>query len=573
VTRFAVWAPEAGEVEVVVGGSQHSLEKSPNGWWATEVPEAGHGTDYAFRVDGSDPTPDPRSPWQPQGVHAPSRVYDHTRHLWADAGWRGIAQPGSVLYELHVGTFTPEGTFDAAIGHLDHLVELGIDAVELLPCNGFPGSRGWGYDGVDLYAVYEPYGGPDGLKRFVDACHRRGIGVVMDVVYNHLGPAGNYLARFGPYFTDSHATPWGAAVNLDAAGSDEVRRFLIDNALMWLRDYHCDGLRLDAIHELRDDRALTLLETLAHEVEVLAAGERRPLFLIAESDRNDPRVVHPRSAGGLGLDAAWCDDVHHALWATLSGERQGYYCDFGSFPVLAKALNQGFVHDGGWSTFRGRSHGRPPTGVSAAQFVAYLQDHDQIGNRALGDRAAVSLSDGLLAAGAALLLLSPFNPMLFMGEEWGARTPWQFFSDHDAELGHAVSDGRRREFDSFGWSAQDIPDPQALATFQDSKLDWSEAQTPRSRWLLAWNRQLIALRHSEPALAEPELGKAQFCYDEQARWFVVIRGDIVVAVNLAPTRQLVPVSGELLLSSSAGFEPTDGGSLLEAESAVVVRLS
>ncbi len=557
----------------MVGGSQRPMEKDTTGWWSVDMPGAGHGTDYAFRVDGGDPTPDPRSPWQPQGVHGPSRVYDHSRYDWGDESWRGLAQPGSVLYELHVGTFTAEGTFDAAADRLEHLAELGIDAVEVLPCNGFAGSRGWGYDGVDLYTVYEPYGGPDALKRFVDACHRYGIGVVMDVVYNHLGPAGNYLARFGPYFTDSHATPWGAAVNLDAPGSDEVRQFLIDNALMWLRDYHCDGLRLDAVHELRDDRALPLLETLAHEVEVLAAGQRRPLFLIAESDLNDPRLVHPRSAGGDGLDAQWCDDVHHALWATLSGERQGYYCDFGSLPVLAKALNQGFVHDGGWSTFRGRSHGRPPAGVSAAQFVAYLQNHDQIGNRAVGDRAAASLSDGLLAAGAALLLLSPFNPMLFMGEEWGARTPWQFFSDHDAELGRAVSDGRRAEFASHGWSAQDIPDPQALSTFVNSKLDWSQVQTPRGQWLLDWNRRLIALRHAERALAEPELGKAQFWYDEEARWFIVIRADIVVAVNLAAMPQLVPVSGEVLLSSSAGLTLTDGGSLMDAESVVVVRLS
>jgi maltooligosyltrehalose trehalohydrolase len=576
MTRFTVWAPEAHEVEVVSDSGaqihQQSLSGGPDGWWTGELESAGHGSDYAFRVDGGDPTPDPRSRWQPNGVHAASRVYDHSRYEWGDTGWRGVTLAGSVLYELHVGTFTADGTFAAAIERLDHLVELGVDAIELLPCNGFAGDRGWGYDGVDLYAVHHPYGGPDGLKAFVDACHQRGLGVIMDVVYNHLGPAGNYLSRFGPYFTDSHTTPWGTAVNLDAAGSDEVRRFLIDNALMWLRDYRCDGLRLDAIHELRDDRAVHFLEQLALEVEGLAASERRPLFLIAESDLNDPKVIRPRAAGGYQLDGQWCDDIHHALWASLSGERQGYYCDFGSLPVLAKALAQGFVHDGDWSTFRGRAHGRPPIGMMAPQFVAYLQDHDQIGNRATGDRAAATLSEGLLAAGAALLLLSPFTPMLFMGEEWGARTPWQFFSDHEAELGHAVSQGRRREFSSHGWDAADIPDPQALSTFEASKLDWNEPLTERGARLLDWHRRLIALRRSEPALTDPRLGRADFNFDEDAGWFAVRRGSIVVAVNLGTEGSWVTAPGQLLLAPE-GRAPmvTDEGFLLPPESVAVIR--
>ena len=541
------------------------------------MPSAGHGSDYAYRVDGGDPTPDPRSAWQPQGVHSPSRVYDHGRFAWHDRSWRGIPYAGAVMYELHVGTFTPEGTFDAAVTHLEHLVDLGVDVVELLPCNAFDGTRGWGYDGVDLYTVYEPYGGPDGLKRFVDACHQRGLGVVMDVVYNHLGPAGNYLSRFGPYFTETHSTPWGSAVNLDAEGSDEVRRFIIDNALMWLRDYHCDGLRLDAVHALKDDRAVHVLEELAGAVDALGAAERRPFFLIAESDLNDPKLIRPPVAGGYGLQAQWCDDIHHALWATLSGERQGYYSDFGFLPVLAKALGQGFVHDGGWSSFRGRSHGRRPDGVLAPQFVAYLQDHDQIGNRAVGDRAAVTLSDGLLQAGAALLLLSRFTPMFFMGEEWGARTPWAFFSDHAAELGQAVSEGRRREFAGHGWAAVDVPDPQAEATFEDSKLDWSEAATERGQRLLAWNRSLIALRHSEPALAELHLGRAVFAYDEDARWFTVTRGtqhQLTVAVNLSPEAQVLPVSGEVVLASDPdpdAVRPAGTGLELPGESVVVLR--
>ncbi len=565
-----MWAPLAEEVAVAVGEVRHGMSPEAGGWWVAELAEAGHGTDYAFCVDGGDPTPDPRSRWQPKGVHAASRVYDDSRYEWRDHTWRGISLPGAMLYELHVGTFTPEGTFDAAIERLDHLEWLGIDAVELLPCNGFAGHHGWGYDGVDLYTVHEPYGGPDGLKRFVDACHQRGIGVVMDVVYNHLGPAGNYLSRFGPYFTDQHATPWGSAVNLDAAESDGVRRFLIENALMWLRDYHCDGLRLDAVHALRDDRALHILEELALAVDALGASRHKPLFLIAESDLNDPQLLRPWAAGGYGLDAQWCDDVHHALWATLSGERQGYYCDFGSLPILAKALDQGFVHDGDYSTFRRRAHGRPPVGVAAPQFVTYLQNHDQIGNRAIGDRSSAMLSPGLLMCGAALLLLSPFTPMLFMGEEWAARTPWQFFSDHEAELGKAVSEGRRREFASHGWAAEEIPDPQDRSTFENSKLDWSELQTSAGRAMAQWHRALIALRRTEPALCDPRLGRARFRFDEDEGWFVVIRGDVAVALNLSTSERQLPVAGDVLLASSdvSGGNPMTLG----PESVAVVRV-
>jgi maltooligosyltrehalose trehalohydrolase len=342
---------------------------------------------------------------------------------------------------------------------------------------------------------------------------------------NHLGPAGNYLPEFGPYLTEAHTTPWGPAVNLDRQGSDEVRRYVIDNALMWLRDYHVDGLRIDAVHALVDERATHLLEELAVEVEALGAQLRKPLFLIAESDLNDPRMVTSREGGGHGLQAQWADDVHHALHATLTGESAGYYGDFVGLPVVSKVLTDVFLHDGTWSSFRGRAHGRPvPPSVPGHRFVVYLQDHDQIGNRATGDRISASLSDGLLKVGAALVLTSPYTPMLFMGEEWGARTPWQFFSDHEGDLGEAVRKGRRAEFASHGWSTEEVPDPQSEQTVRDSTLDWSEPGQERHAALLSWTRDLIALRRSRPELSDGRRDRVEVAYDEAARWLVVRRG-------------------------------------------------
>ena len=574
MTAFAVWAPKPERVEVLLDGQLHPMSRDGRGWWRTTV--AQEGTDYAFVLDGGEPRPDPRSGWQPQGVHGPSRVVDHTAFRWTDDDWRGVPLEGSVLYELHVGTFTDEGTFDAAIERLDHLAALGISAVELLPCNAFAGRWGWGYDGVAWYAVHEPYGGPDGLKRFVDACHARGIGVVMDVVYNHLGPAGNYLPEFGPYLTDAHSTPWGSAVNLDMPGSDEVRRYVIDNALMWLREYHVDGLRLDAVHAFRDERATHLLEELSVEVQALGARLRKPLWLVAESDLNDPRLVTPREGGGLGLDGQWADDVHHALHANLTGETAGYYGDFRGLPALAKVLTEVFLHDGTWSSFRGRSHGRPvPPAVPGHRFVVYLQDHDQVGNRATGDRISGTLSDGLLMVGAALVLTSPYTPMLFMGEEWGARTPWQFFSDHAGELGEAVRRGRRAEFASHGWDTDDIPDPQSPATFEASKLDWKEPQGERGERLLAWTRDLIALRRSRSDLSDGRRDRVRVTYDDAGSWIVVRRGGTAVVCNLSTDRQAVPVGATpagVLLASAPGF--VFGGDVVEldGESVAVVDL-
>ena len=573
MSTLRVWAPLPGSVELETGGRRTPMTPQDGGWWTGEV--GGHGTDYALVLDGGEPRPDPRSAWQPDGVHGPSRVVDHGEFAWTDTTWRGVPLAGSVLYELHVGTFTPAGTFDAALERLDHLVELGVRAVELLPCNAFAGRWGWGYDGVAWFAVHEPYGGPDGLKRFVDGAHARGLGVVMDVVYNHLGPAGNYLPEFGPYLTEAHTTPWGPAVNLDRPGSDEVRRYVLDNALMWLRDYHVDGLRIDAVHALVDERATHLLEELSVEVEALGSRLGKPLFLIAESDLNDPRTVTAREAGGLGLDGQWTDDVHHALHATLTGETAGYYGDFRGLDVVAKALSDAFVHDGRWSSFRERTHGRPvPPSVPGHRFVVYLQDHDQVGNRATGDRISTTLSDGMLRVGAALVLTSPFTPMLWMGEEWGARTPWQFFCDHDGELGEAVRTGRRGEFASHGWATEDVPDPQAESTFRASALDWAEPGRERHAAQLAWTRDLIALRRLRPELSDGRRDRVAVTHGDG--WIVVRRGRVAVVCNVSASRLAVPVEGSpqaALLASVRGFVCADGVVELDAESVVVVELA
>jgi maltooligosyltrehalose trehalohydrolase len=574
VTRISVWAPKPERVELQLGDERLPMSRDERDWWSVDLPPSQEHLDYAFVLDGGDPRPDPRSPWQPHGVHGPSRRVDHDAFPWTDSLWRGLPLAGAVLYELHVGTFTPGGTFDSAIERLDHLVELGIDAVELLPCNGFAGERGWGYDGVAWYAVHQTYGGPEGLKRFVDACHARGLGVVMDVVYNHLGPAGNYLPEFGPYLTEAHTTPWGPAVNLDMPGSDEVRRYVLDNVRMWLRDYHVDGLRLDAVHALVDERATHLLEEMAVEVEALSAQLRKPLFLVAESDLNDARLIMSREAGGHGLQGQWADDVHHALHVALTGETSGYYADFAGLDVLAKNLREVFLHDGRWSSFRGRAHGRPvPSTVPGHRFVTYLQDHDQVGNRATGDRLSMRLSEGRLMCGAALLLTSPFTPMLWMGEEWGARTPWQFFSDHEGELGEAVRKGRRAEFASHGWSTEEVPDPQSEQTFRDSTLDWSELGDERSQRLLGWYRSLLALRRTRPELTDGRRDRVQVEHGDD--WIVVRRGRLATAVNLGPERRALPLPSapvDVLLTSAPGFVFTGEAVEVDGETAVVVEL-
>jgi maltooligosyltrehalose trehalohydrolase len=574
MTLFEVWVPEK-TVKLRIDGQDREMERGDDGRWRLDVPEAVPGTDYSYVLPDHDGAlPDPRSRWQPGGVHGPSRVYDHSAFAWTDGSWTGRQLPGAVLYELHVGTFTADGTFDSAIERLDHLVDLGVDLVELLPVNAFNGEHNWGYDGVCWFAPHEAYGGPDALKRFVDACHHRGLGVVLDVVYNHFGPSGAYAPMFAPYLNTAAANPWGAAVNLDGPGSDEVRRYIVDSALGWLRDYHVDGLRLDAVHAFVDDTAIHLLEQLAVAVESLSAHLGRPLSLIAESDLNDPRLITPREAGGYGLSAQWDDDVHHALHALLTGERQGYYGDFGSLECLETVLEGAFFHAGTWSSFRGRRHGRPVNRnlTPAYRFVAYLQNHDQIGNRATGDRLSASLSPGLLKVGATLLFTAPFTPMLFMGEEWAASNPWQFFTSHpEPELAAAVRNGRRREFASHGWAESEVPDPQDPATFERSKLDWSELTKPGHAEILDLYKRLIALRRSRPELTDPRLDQVQVWHGDQ--YVAMRRGHLTVAANLAPVPQVVSlraVPSKVLLATEPGVVLQRDRVELPPESAVVV---
>lgn len=562
--ELRVWAPNAATMHLAIAGERLPMARADGGWWSIDTPLARPGADYAFIIDGAEPPlPDPRSRFQPFGVHGPSRIVDHAAFRWSDRGWNAPPLEDALVYELHVGTFTPAGTFAAAIERLGHLVDLGVTHVELMPPAEFSGDRGWGYDGVDLFAPHHAYGGPDGLKALIDACHARGLAVLIDVVYNHFGPSGNYLPRFGPYLTKRYATPWGDAVNFDGPGSDEVRRLFCDNAIAWLADYHADGLRIDAVHAIFDTFAIHFLEQLADEVAALENRLGRRFVLIAESDFNDPRIVRPTEVGGYGIAAQWSDDFHHALHAVLTGERAGYYEDFGALADLAKAIRSAWVYDGRYSRHRGRRHGRPPVGLDGRKFLGYLQTHDQVGNRARGDRAIHLMSIGRAKAGAALVLTAPFIPMLFMGEEWGASAPFQYFAGHpDPELARAVSEGRRREFAAFGWKPEDVPDPEAVATFMRSRLDWSELGREPHRGMLEWYRALIRLRAATPALRDGRLDQVDVRFDEDAKWIVVARGPIAVACNLGPERQSVPLqfSGRVTLASEPGL--TTNGALI-----------
>lgn len=501
--QFLVWAPFARTVELQIETPARRMEpmrKDCEGYFSCTVRGVPPGSAYFYRLDQNTNRPDPVSRLQPDGVHGPSQVI--TSHFdWQDSNWKGLPLEQLVIYEIHVGTFTPEGTFDAILPRLPALKELGINTIELMPVAQFPGTRNWGYDGVYPYAVQNSYGGPDGLRRLVDACHSLGLCVALDVVYNHLGPEGNYLRNFGPYFTDRYHTPWGEALNFDGPLSDHVRRFFIGNALHWVSDFHVDALRLDAIHAIVDTSAIPFLQELAQDVQLLAARLGRSVHVIAESDLNDSRIVHPREVGGFACDAQWNDDFHHALHALLTREKMGYYQSFGKLEHLSTAFNSGFVYSGQYSPYRERRYGNSSLDVPARRFVVFAQNHDQVGNRALGDRLStiVNFENLKLAAGA--VLLSPFVPLLFMGEEYGETAPFQYFVSHnDAPLIEAVRKGRREEFARFGWQ-QDIPDPQSAETFERSRLNWSLRDRAEHQILRKLYAELLSLRRSVPALS------------------------------------------------------------------------
>jgi maltooligosyltrehalose trehalohydrolase len=533
---FDVWAPHPARVRLVVDSTEVEMLRVDGGWWTPAGPVASDGpADYGYLLDDDpEPRPDPRSRRQPDGVHGLSRSYDPAGFAWTDQAWTGRQLAGSVTYELHVGTFTPDGTLDSAIDRLDHLVSLGVDLVEVMPVNAFNGTHNWGYDGVLWFAVQETYGGPAAYQRFVDACHARGLGVIQDVVYNHLGPSGNYLPLFGPYLKQGRNT-WGDLVNLDGEGSAEVRRYVLDNVRMWLTDYHVDALRLDAVHALADSSEVHLLEEMAVEVAALSAHQRRPLTLIAESDLNDPVMVTPREAGGYGLDAQWSDDFHHAEHVALTHETTGYYADFEPLAALKKVCEEGFFHAGTYSSFRGRDHGAPidTRAMPSWRLVVCSQNHDQVGNRAVGDRLTEHLDEDQLLCAALLTLCGPFTPMLFQGEEWASSSPFQFFSSHpEPELGQATAEGRIAEFERMGWDRDVVPDPQDPATFHRSKLDWSELGHGRHARVLEGYRRLVALRRAWPQLTDPSFARTRCDVDETSRLVLLHRGDLLVAVNL-----------------------------------------
>jgi len=575
--EFSLWAPKAKKIAVKIDDKQYPMAgPDEKGWWKASVEAAQPGTHYAFMLDDdATPYPDPRGLWQPNGVHGPTRIYDQTAFAWTDDRWQGPPLSGAVIYELHVGTFTAAGTFDAAIERLDYLSKLGITHVELMPVVEFPGKHGWGYDGVALFAVNNLYGGPDGLKRFIDACHAHGLAVLIDVVYNHFGPVGNYTTKFGPYLTDLHCTPWGDAVNFEDSGSDEVRRFFCDNALMWMRDYHADGLRLDAVHAFIDRSAIHFMEQLSAEVEVLSSTLERKLVLIAESDLNDPKLVRPREADGYGMDAQWSDDFHHALFTILNVEKdgKGYYADFGTFEKLAKSLTDVFVYDGVYSRYRGRTHGRPVNGLSAHHFVGFIQNHDQVGNRATGDRLEhiVGMRRAKVAAG--IVLTAPFIPMIFQGEEFAASTPFQYFADHeDPEMAKAVREGRQREFAAFGWDPNEIPDPEKLETFEQSKLNWNEIEQDSHGEMLDWYRRLIDLRRRSASLNDGDMRRVSVEFDEKEHWLTMNRGQVRVLCNLGdkPAELENPAGLPLILASDTNISIKDKMVVLPPDSLAIL---
>jgi maltooligosyltrehalose trehalohydrolase len=523
--QFRVWAPDVNTLGLEIGPGRYFPLRRDGEDFEAVIPDAAPGDTYCFVFEDGRTRPDPVSRSQPHGVHGPSQVVDPGAFTWSDQDWTGIPLEDYILYELHTGTFTPAGTFAGVISKLDYLRELGITAIELMPVAEFPGSRNWGYDGVDLYAPHSAYGGPEELKKLVNACHRAGLAVVLDVVYNHVGPEGNYLSEFGPYFTDQYRTPWGRAINYDAPGSDGVRRFVIENALYWLTEYHIDALRLDAIHGIFDFSALHILAELRDRFHEQAAHLGRQAWIIAESDLNDVRVLNPRAIGGLGLDAQWHDEFHHALYGYLTGANRSYLAEFDRLGQVKKAITEGFVHDGSYSAFRRRRFGSSSRDQPGHRFVSFIQNHDQVANTSQGSRLSrlVSLDQCKLAV--SLVLCSPYLPLLFMGEEFADTAPFLYFTSHgDPALARAVTEGRRMEFEEFAL-AGDFGDPQAAESFERSKLTWSLIEEPEHNSMLRLYRDLIALRKRWPCLGNGRKDLTRVEFDEEACWLRIDRGD------------------------------------------------
>ena len=577
--KFGVWAPKASKMFLKWRDQTLPMNgPSTRGWWTLPVEEAGCGDKYAFLLDDEEtPYPDPRSPRQPDGVHGLSELYDQSLFEWHDQLWRGSPKTGSIIYELHIGTFSKEGTFDGAIQHLAYLAELGVTHVEVMPVAAWAGKQGWGYDSVALFATHEPYGGPDGFKRFVDACHAKGLSVILDVVYNHFGPVGNYTTKFGQYLNADRKTPWGSAVNLDGEGSDEVRRFFVDNALMWLKDYHCDGLRFDAVHAFLDLSSVHFMEQLSSETERLGATLGKEFHLIAESDLNDPRVVRPREANGYGMDSQWSDDFHHSLFALLYSPKEsesGYYDDFGSLADLHKALKHAYVYDGQYSGYRRRRHGRPADGLSAHHFVHFDQNHDQIGNRGWGERLEHLVGLDAAKVSVGLLLTAPYTPMLFMGQEWATSSPFLYFADHeDEEMRRLVAEGRRKEFAAFGFEG-DIPDPEDHKTYEMSKLNWEEQRDGKHAEMLDWVKALIRLRRSRVCFNDGDMHRLEVSRDDVCGTLVMGRDEARVVINFGgQSSEFILLEGEQVALASREELATQKGKLTLPPMTLAILLS
>lgn len=547
---FTVWAPFVETVELnILSPKAIRLPMTHEGYgvYVKKVNIDSYPIDYTFILDGNKERPDPASFWQPKGINSPSRVWDPKVTTWNDQNWRGLNLKEMIIYELHVGTFTPEGTFQGVINKIPHLKNLGINTIELMPVATFSGERNWGYDGVQLYAPQESYGGPEGLKKLVDACHQNGIAVILDVVYNHVGPEGNYLEDFGPYFTSKYTTPWGKAINYDGEYSTFVREFFIENAIYWLKQYHIDGLRLDAIHGIFDQSAYHVLEELRDRFKQVAEEEGRQAWLIAESDLNDPIHVKEQINGGYGLDGQWNDDFHHSVHAYLTGSRQGYFEDFGTLENISKALTYGFVYDGVWSEYRKRIHGKSSVEIPGFRLVDFIQNHDQIANASHGQRLASILDKKRYLLASTLLLLSPSPPLLFMGQEWGTTTPFYFFTDFsDPDLQNAVKNGRLQEYSAHGIS-EGFRDPGTLETFQDSTLDWVWEYNDKNSEIFDHYKKLIALRKEHPALNNCKKTLTHVKYSEENQWMIIERSAIesescILFINFSEYTTTIPIA-------------------------------